>query len=121
MALRCLVLYCLPHPIMLLRLPLLPPFLPPWTPSQDKFSQVNEFLKLMGHTGLIRDLLAARQQQDPQQAAQQAQLPAPERPLQILDCGCGSSHLTFGASDTNAAQLKFITALRIRYLHCSRG
>jgi SAM-dependent methyltransferase len=41
----------------------------------DKFSQVNELLKLLVHTGEL-DLLT-------------------HRPLQILDCGCGSAYLSF--------------------------
>ena len=41
----------------------------------DKFSQVNEFLKLLEHTGELEHL--------------------PHRPVQILDCGCGSAYLSF--------------------------
>ncbi len=44
---------------------------------QGKFAQINEFIKLVEHTGG----LAA---------------PADGHPLHILDCGCGSAHLTFG-------------------------
>jgi SAM-dependent methyltransferase len=44
---------------------------------QGKFAQVNEFIKLVDHTG---GLVA----------------PAAAHPLHILDCGCGSAHLTFG-------------------------
>lgn len=40
----------------------------------DKFSQINEFLKLLEHTGELQDL---------------------PRPVSILDCGCGSSYLSF--------------------------
>ncbi|MEW5317637.1 MAG: hypothetical protein WDW38_008919 [Sanguina aurantia] len=43
---------------------------------QDKFTQVNEFLKLLGHSKAMEAM--------------------PDRTLSILDCGCGSSHLTFG-------------------------
>lgn len=41
----------------------------------DKFTQVNEFLKLLEHTGELERL--------------------PGRPVQILDCGCGSAYLSF--------------------------
>jgi SAM-dependent methyltransferase len=40
-----------------------------------KFTQVNEFLKLLEHTGELERL--------------------PGRPVQILDCGCGSAYLSF--------------------------
>jgi len=43
----------------------------------DKFTQVNEFLKLLEHTGELDRL--------------------PDRPVQILDCGCGSAYLSFAA------------------------
>src|SRR5581483_2181007 len=42
-----------------------------------KFTQVNEFLKLLEHTGELERL--------------------PGRPVQILDCGCGSAYLSFAA------------------------
>lgn len=41
----------------------------------DKFAQINEFLKLLEHTGELEQL--------------------PNRPVQILDCGCGSAYLSF--------------------------
>ena len=41
----------------------------------DKFTQINEFLKLLEHTGELEHL--------------------PDRPLEILDCGCGSAYLSF--------------------------
>lgn len=41
----------------------------------DKFRQINEFLKLLEHTGELERL--------------------PARPVQILDCGCGSAYLSF--------------------------
>ncbi|GIL46413.1 hypothetical protein Vafri_3412 [Volvox africanus] len=84
---------------------------------QDKFSQVNEFLKLLGHTSFIQQLLTDRQQQQHHQqegrgphlngvaagssssdasAVTSPSSPRPRRPLHILDCGCGSSHLSFG-------------------------
>jgi len=44
---------------------------------QGKFAQINEFIKLVEHTG---GLVA----------------PDEGQPLHILDCGCGSAHLTFG-------------------------
>ena len=41
----------------------------------DKFTQVNEFLKLLEHTGELERL--------------------PARQVEILDCGCGSAYLSF--------------------------
>lgn len=43
-------------------------------PMQGKFSQINEFLKLLEHTGELRQF--------------------GDRPIEILDCGCGSSYLS---------------------------
>ncbi|GLI59276.1 hypothetical protein VaNZ11_001061 [Volvox africanus] len=82
---------------------------------QDKFSQVNEFLKLLGHTSFIQQLLKDKHQYQHHQQEGRGPLlngiaagsssseegtatspPSPRRPLQILDCGCGSSHLSFG-------------------------
>jgi SAM-dependent methyltransferase len=42
---------------------------------QDKFAQINEFLKLLNHTGALEQF--------------------DHSPVRLLDCGCGSSHLTF--------------------------
>jgi len=42
---------------------------------RDKFAQINEFLKLLDHTGMLTSF--------------------EHSPIEILDCGCGSSHLTF--------------------------
>ena len=42
---------------------------------QGKFSQINEFIKLLEHTGALEDF--------------------DHSPINILDCGCGSSYLTF--------------------------
>ncbi len=42
---------------------------------QDKFSQINEFLKLLEHTGELERF--------------------EKTPLNILDCGCGSAYLSF--------------------------
>jgi SAM-dependent methyltransferase len=44
---------------------------------QDKFTQINEFLKLLDHTGELERIET--------------------RPVQILDCGCGSSYLSLAA------------------------
>jgi SAM-dependent methyltransferase len=41
----------------------------------DKFAQINEFLKLLDHTGALETI--------------------PTRPIRILDAGCGSSYLSF--------------------------
>jgi SAM-dependent methyltransferase len=43
----------------------------------DKFTQINEFLKLLEHTGELESV--------------------PDRSLEILDCGCGSAYLSFAA------------------------
>lgn len=43
----------------------------------DKFSQINEFLKLLEHTGELERL--------------------PDRQIEMLDCGCGSAYLSFAA------------------------
>lgn len=42
---------------------------------QDKFTQINEFLKLLEHTGALERI--------------------ERRPLQVLDCGAGAAYLTF--------------------------
>ncbi len=42
---------------------------------QDKFAQINEFLKLVDHTGALEQF--------------------GHSPIRILDCGCGSAYLTF--------------------------
>lgn len=42
---------------------------------QDKFAQINEFIKLLEHTGALEQIART--------------------PLRILDCGCGSAHLSF--------------------------
>ena len=44
---------------------------------RDKFTQVNEFLKLMDHTGVLETFT--------------------HTPVHILDCGCGSAYLTLAA------------------------
>ncbi|HEX7734036.1 MAG TPA: SAM-dependent methyltransferase [Ktedonobacteraceae bacterium] len=43
----------------------------------DKFTQINEFLKLLEHTGELERL--------------------PDRQIELLDCGCGSAYLSFAA------------------------
>lgn len=74
---------------------------------------MNEFLKLLGHTGVLEQWgqpsapglrNAARPVSMPDVQASnssssdaaQVQVQASGQPLCILDCGCGSSHLTFG-------------------------
>jgi len=42
---------------------------------QDKFAQINEFLKLLEHTGELAHF--------------------EKRPVHVLDCGCGSAYLSF--------------------------
>jgi hypothetical protein len=44
---------------------------------QHKFHQINEFLKLMSHTDEFQRLTTA------------------EKPLYVVDCGCGNAYLTF--------------------------
>lgn len=76
--------------------------------------QVNEFLKLLKHTGLFEELrgreaapAASGSSRDrtssksgEKLASSNPALPLSScgcsSPVQILDCGCGSSHLTFG-------------------------
>lgn len=61
---------------------------------QDKFAQVNEFLKLLGHTGALEQFgggVAAGGEADASAASVSGRAP-----VCILDCGCGSAHLTFG-------------------------
>jgi hypothetical protein len=47
---------------------------------RDKFTQINEFLKLLDH--VLPEVLNGHSQ---------------DRPLQLLDCGCGASYLTLAA------------------------
>jgi hypothetical protein len=63
---------------------------------QAKFTQINEFLKLLIHTGQLEHM--AQQQQQDSSSSSSA--------VHVLDCGCGSSHLTFGT---------------LHYLHNVRG
>ncbi len=79
---------------------------------QDKFAQVNEFLKLLGHTGVVQELQQQVQQQQGQEQGPGGRKAGGQqeggngggsggvspRPLHIVDCGCGSSHLSFGGS-----------------------
>jgi hypothetical protein len=64
-------------------------------------SQVNEFLKLLRHTGLV-ERLQKQQQEGAAASTMYDEPPLQElddstlRRVRILDCGCGSSHLTFG-------------------------
>ncbi|KAG2436450.1 hypothetical protein HXX76_006753 [Chlamydomonas incerta] len=80
---------------------------------QDKFTQVNDFLRLLGHTSMVRglakqpapqpqaaadsgtDATAAGDAQSGTDDAQGSGSTSGPR-LHILDCGCGSSHLSFG-------------------------
>lgn len=55
---------------------------------QGKFIQVNEFLKLLEHTGIGQRGIG--------QPARRA-LPRAERPLRLVDCASGSSYLSFVA------------------------
>eukprot|EP00955_Chlamydomonas_euryale_P108720 365870-Chlamydomonas_euryale.AAC.2 len=69
----------------------------PRSDMQDKFQQINEFLKLLGHTRELERLAEGRTSAP--HAVSTGSLTAgvsSARPLCILDCGCGSSHLTFG-------------------------
>jgi SAM-dependent methyltransferase len=66
-------------------------------PLQAKFTQINEFLKLLIHTGQLEHM-GQQQQQHGVSSSSSA--------VHVLDCGCGSSHLTFGT---------------LHYLHNVRG
>jgi hypothetical protein len=77
--------------LLLLLLPLLLLLL-----LQAKFTQINEFLKLLIHTGQLEHM-GQQQQQQPGSSS---------IAVHVLDCGCGSSHLTFGT---------------LHYLHHVRG
>ncbi len=54
-------------------------------------AQVNDFLKLLAHTGALDGVV--QRLQSPAGAGGGAS-PEQRRALCILDCGCGSSHLT---------------------------
>jgi ubiquinone/menaquinone biosynthesis C-methylase UbiE len=54
---------------------------------QAKFTQINEFLKLLAHSGELEQLGAATDANSSSSS---------RVPVHILDAGCGSSHLTFG-------------------------
>ncbi|KAF6266317.1 hypothetical protein COO60DRAFT_1697337 [Scenedesmus sp. NREL 46B-D3] len=71
---------------------------------QAKFTQINEFLKLLIHTGQL-DHMGQQQQQQPSSSSSRGGS-SRSSTLHVLDCGCGSSHLTFGT---------------LHYLHHVRG
>lgn len=82
---------------------------------QAKFTQINEFLKLLSHTGGELDRLAARAAAAApaatataagSTAATSSGTAVAPAAVRILDAGCGSSHLTFGT---------------YHYLHSVRG
>jgi hypothetical protein len=50
--------------------------------------QVNEFLKLLAHTGIVDKLKEGAEGSSSGSSA--------GRTVRVVDCGCGSSHLTFG-------------------------
>jgi SAM-dependent methyltransferase len=54
---------------------------------QAKFTQINEFLKLLAHSGELEQLGAPTAPSSSSSS---------RAPVHILDAGCGSSHLTFG-------------------------
>lgn len=56
--------------------------------AQAKFTQINEFLKLLAHSGQLEQLGAP--------AGPSSSSSSSRAPVHILDAGCGSSHLTFG-------------------------
>lgn len=68
-------------------------------PAQAKFTQINEFLKLLSHSGALEQLAAARG--DPGAISAGAR----QQPVRVLDAGCGSSHLTLGVYHWMAAVL----------------
>jgi SAM-dependent methyltransferase len=64
---------------------------------RDKFTQINEFLKLLDH--VLPEVIASRTPEDhPQPPSPGIAIPGPTRELLILDCGCGSSHLTLATA-----------------------
>lgn len=65
--------------------------------------QINKFVELLVHTGEVDALVTASTDPPAPTAAAAAGGSgaaggaAGRRPLRLLDCGCGSAHLTFGA------------------------
>ncbi len=59
---------------------------------QSKFTQVNEFLKLLGHTGVLEQMASEMRNKDESREGGRTS----SSRICILDCGCGSAHLTFG-------------------------
>jgi SAM-dependent methyltransferase len=59
---------------------------------RDKFTQINEFLKLLDH--ILPEILPNPKTPSSPGIA----IPGPTRELLILDCGCGSSHLTLATA-----------------------
>jgi hypothetical protein len=81
-------------------------------PKQDKFVQINKFVELLVHTGELDGLLAGRGAASPGDSAAAAggdddtglsssggssSSSSADDAVWLLDCGCGSAHLTFGA------------------------
>lgn len=69
---------------------------------QGKFIQVNEFLKLLEHTGLGQPARRpadgpARRPADETAGRRAGVLPSAEGPLRLVDCASGSSYLSFVA------------------------
>jgi hypothetical protein len=72
---------------------------------QAKFTQINEFLKLLIHTGRLEHM-EQQQQQQTSSSESSGSSSSSSSAVHVLDCGCGSSHLTFGT---------------LHYLHHVRG
>jgi hypothetical protein len=76
-----------------------------FNPPQDKFVQVNKFLELLIHTGAVERLLArsgsggsnGSSSDSSSGGGKDGGAEGGGGAVRLLDCGCGSAHLTLGA------------------------